>query len=442
VAGYEQLQAAIRGSETTRRRGRVRRVVGILVETEGPPAEVGEVCRIRTRGGETLAEVVGFQEGRMLLMPLGGTEQIGPHDEVVATGEPLRVPVDAAMLGRVLDGLGQPLDDLPSIKGPGQKVTATPPTCLDRRRIREPLSLGVRALDGLLTCGKGQRLGIMAGSGVGKSVLLGMIARHTQAEVNVIGLIGERGREVKEFIEEDLGPEGLARSVVIVSTSDQPPLLRLRAAFTATAVAEYFREQGKEMLLMMDSLTRVAWAQRDMGLACGEPPTRNGYTPSVFTMLPQLLERAGTAARGSITALYTVLVDADDLNDPVADAARSVLDGHIVLSRRLAEQGHYPAIDVLQSISRLMTQVTDPEHQESAREVREALAVYAEAEDLINLGAYAPGSNPRIDLAIALREDILGFLRQLRGTCTELAETQAWLQRIVQGRKGDRLQAA
>ncbi len=428
---YQRLQQAIKAAQPTRRLGRVRRVVGILVETAGPPAQMGELCRIQSRGGEVLAEVVGFQDGQMLMMPLGATAEIGPRDEVVATGEPLHVPVGDGMLGRVFDGLGRPLDGRACPASESRPLNAEPPSPLDRQRIREPLALGIRALDGLLTCGKGQRLGIIAGSGVGKSVLLGMIARNTQAAVNVIGLVGERGREVKEFIEQDLGPEGLARSVVIASTSDQPPLLRLRAAYTATAVAEHFRDQGKDVLLMMDSLTRVAWAQRDIGLACGEPPTRNGYTPSVFTMLPQLLERAGTSEHGSITGLYAVLVEADDLGDPVGDAARSVLDGHIVLARRLAEQGHYPAIDVLQSISRLMPQIADEEHQRAAAQLREAVATYAEAEDLINLGAYAQGSNPRIDRAIALREKSLEFLRQDMRTCTDFAETLLWLKRIV-----------
>ncbi|HEY3398264.1 MAG TPA: FliI/YscN family ATPase [Armatimonadota bacterium] len=428
---FREWRQKLAQTDCTRRTGRVRRVVGLLVETEGPPAQIGEVCQIHSRGVATPAEVVGFHDGYMLMMPLGPTENLGPRDEVVATGGPLRVPVGEGMLGGVFDALGQPLQGEAFTPSEFRMVSAPPPGCLERRRITEPLPLGLRSLDGLCTVGQGQRLGIMAGAGVGKSVLLGMIARNTRAEVNVIGLIGERGREVREFIEQDLGPEGLARSVVVVATSDQPPLLRLRAAYTATAIAEYFRDQGKAVLLLMDSLTRVAWAQRDMGLACGEPPTRNGYTPSVFAMLPSLLERAGANAVGSITGLYTVLVEGDDLGDPVADHTRSILDGHLVLSRRLAEQGHYPAVDVLQSLSRLFTQITTPEHRRAALQLRELLAVYAEAEDLINLGAYAPGSNRRLDRAVGLREEILGFLRQDLGTRTDFAETVAWLQRVT-----------
>jgi len=375
---------------------------------------VGELCEISTGAGAPLiAEVVGFRDRRLLMMPLGETRSIGPGSEVIATRRPMMVALGPAMLGRVLDGLGQPLDGRPAF-APAElrPVDATPPAALQRPRITQPISLGVRVLDALFTCGCGQRVGIFAGSGVGKSTLLGMIARNTAAEVNVIALIGERGREVRDFIEEALGEEGLARSVLIVATSDQPPLVRLRGAQVATTVAEYFRDQGHRVLLMMDSITRVAWAQREVGLATGEPPTRNGYTPSVFATLPRLLERTGTAARGSITALYTILVEGDDMTEPVADAARSILDGHIVLSRALADRGHYPAVDVLQSVSRLMPQITTPDHQADARALIEAVAVYREHEDLINLGAYVAGSNPTVDRAIALRDQINQFLRQ------------------------------
>ncbi len=439
---YGWMQGVIRRVPTVRKTGRVRRVVGIMIESDGPPAQVGELCRICGAGREVLAEVVSFQDGQMLMIPLGRTDDIRPQDTVIGLGESLHIPVSEAMLGGIFDALARPLDGQTRPAADWYPVEAQPPPPLERPRIREPLALGVRAIDGLLTCGKGQRLGIVAGTGLGKSVLMGMIARNTQADVKVIGLVGERGREVKEFIERDLGHEGLARSVVIAATSDQPPLMRLRAAYTATAVAEFFRDRGQDVLLMIDSLTRVAWAQRDIGLACGEPPTRNGYTPSVFTMLPRLLERAGTSKHGTITALYTILVEADDISDPVGDAARAVLDGHIVLSRRLAEQGHYPAIDILQSISRLMVEITDREHQLAALRVREAMAEYARVEDLINLGAYTQGRNQRIDRAIALREPILEFLRQGQETRTEFAETIAWLKRIVSERSQELRAAA
>ncbi len=415
MSKYQQLREAWKNIEVRRVSGRVTRSVGLIIESQGPPARIGEICYIYTGAGAkpVVAEVVGFRDERLLLMPFGQTDEIAAHSEVVATGQPMRVPVGEEMLGRALDGLGRPLDGQGPIEMQTQcAVNAAPPAPLSRQRITEPLPLGIRAIDGLLTCGKGQRLGIFSGSGVGKSMLLGMIARNTAAEVNVIGLIGERGREIRDFIERDLGEEGLERSVVVGSTSDEPALVRLRAAQVTTAIAEYFRDQGRDVLLMMDSITRVAWAQREIGLAAGEPPTRNGYTPSVFAMLPRLLERSGAADTGTITGLYTVLVEGDDMTEPVADAVRSILDGHIVLSRQLAEHNHYPAVDILQSISRLMVDITSPEHQAAAGKLREATASYETAEDLISLGAYVNGSNPRIDEAIALREGILDFLQQ------------------------------
>ena len=406
---------AISRFDTIRVNGRVVQIVGVLVESRGPACGVGEICEIHIGRDEEpiLAEVVGFRESRTLLMPFGMVNNIRPGSEVVATGSALRVPVGKALLGRVLDGLGRPLDG----KGPidfEAEVTACceAPHPLARRRISEPLSLGVRAIDGMLTFGKGQRVGIFAGSGVGKSTLMGMIARNTDADINVIALIGERGREVRDFIEKDLGEEGLARSVVIVATGDQVPVVRLRGAQVATGIAEYFRDCGLNVLLMMDSVTRVAWAQREIGLASGEPPTTRGYTPSVFAVLPQLLERAGTSAKGSITGLYTVLVEGDDMNEPVADTARGILDGHIVLRRELAARNHYPAIDVLSSVSRVMPDVTTREHRDNAGKLRDVLATYASSEDLINIGAYAHGSNPKIDYSLSKIDAVNGFLRQ------------------------------
>jgi flagellum-specific ATP synthase len=378
-----------------------------------------------------LAEVVGFRGDNLVMMALGRTESIAMGSEVLAAGRFDLWP-GPAMLGRVLDGLGQPLDGRPLAKGPRPwPVMGNPPAPLQRQRISEPLPLGVRGLDGLLTCGQGQRLGIFAGAGVGKSTLLGMIARATRADINVIALIGERGREVREFIERDLGEAGLARSVVVAVTGDEPPLVRIKGAYVATAIAEYFRELGHHVLLMMDSVTRFCWAQREVGLASGEPPTRNGYTPSVFAALPRLLERAGCSERGSITGLYTVLVEGDDLNDPAADAARSILDGHVVLSRKLASRGHYPAIDVLASVSRLMPDVTSPEHRAAAQKLREALSDYAEAEDLINLGAYVAGSNPGIDEAIVLQPAIEAFLCQDVDEQSGFADTLEGLRQAV-----------
>src|SRR4051812_18947016 len=412
----DEAVLAIREADLHRRTGRVVDLIGLITEATGLEAAVGEVCTIEAGRGRPVvpAEVVGFRAGRTLLMALGESTGIGPGAKVLATGQPLKVDVSDALLGRALDGLGRPLDG----KGPIPEVAwrpaeAAPPDPLSRPRITERVSLGVRALDAMVPCGRGQRLGIFAGSGVGKSSLLGMIARSTSEEINVICLVGERGREVLEFMQRDLGEEGLARSVVVCATSDQPALVRLKAAFTATAIAEYFRDQGRNVMLMMDSVTRFAMAQREVGLAIGEPPATRGYTPSVFAMLPKLLERTGTSPSGSITALYTVLVDGDDMNEPIADAVRGILDGHIVLSRQLAHAGHYPAVDVLASVSRLVGEITTPDVRAAGNEVRKLMATYKEKSDLISIGAYQPGTDPSIDAAINARGPIDGFLKQL-----------------------------
>jgi flagellum-specific ATP synthase len=400
--------------DLARRRGRVRDLIGLIIEATGLQVEMGEVCLVgdgRDRPA-VATEVVGFRGGRTLLMPLGELHGISPGTSVHPTGQPFKVAVGDRLLGRVIDGLGAPLDGFGELEDVSwRRATATPPDALSRPRISERVGLGVRALDTLVPCGRGQRLGIFAGSGVGKSSLLGMIARSTTADVNVIALVGERGREVREFIERDLG-DALAHSVVVVATSDQPALVRMQAAFTATAIAEHFRDEGHNVMLMMDSVTRFAMAQREVGLAIGEPPATRGYTPSVFALLPRLLERAGTSPNGSITGLYTVLVDGDDMNEPIADAVRSILDGHIVLSRSLAHAGHYPAIDVLASVSRLIGEITTPEVREAGQRLRSAMAAYREKEDLISIGAYQRGNDPLLDAAITLRPVIDGFLRQ------------------------------
>ena len=396
--------------------GRVINVVGLVIEAHGPVSCLGTVCDIYTTGKNTTiaAEVSGFKDNNVLLMPLEDIHGIAPGCKVVARRQRAVLPVGSGLLGRVIDGLGNPIDG----KGPiaaecEYPIYATAPNPLQRKRIRRPLDLGIRAINGLLTVGCGQRIGVFAGSGVGKSVLLGMIARKTKADVNVIALIGERGREVNEFIDKELGPEGLSRSVIVVATSDCLPLIRMRGAFIATAIAEYFRDQGRDVNLMMDSVTRFAMAQREIGLALGEPPTTKGYTPSVFTILPKLLERAGTSANnGTITGLYTVLVEGDDSNEPIADAVRSILDGHINLSRDLAMQNHYPAIDVLGSISRVMVDVVNNQHKQNANHFKEILATYRKAEDLINIGAYVSGSNSKIDYAIEMIDRINVYLRQ------------------------------
>lgn len=395
--------------------GKVIQVVGLIIEAQVQGVSIGDLCVITVEKGKstTYAEVVGFKEGRVLLMPLGTTAGISPGAEVLAAGHPLMVKVGPQILGRVLSGLGEPIDDKgPLIYEEERPMDAEPPDPVKRPRVTEILRVGVRAIDGLLTIGRGQRIGIFAGSGVGKSTLMGMIARNAEADVNVIALVGERGREVRDFIEESLGEEGLKKSVVVVATSDQPPLIRLKASFVATTIAEYFRDKGLKVIFMMDSTTRFAYAQRDVGLATGEPPTTRGYTPSVFALLPKLMERSGTSEKGSITAFYTILVEGDDFNEPIADQARSILDGHIILSRTLASKNHYPAIDILPSVSRLMSNLVTDEHKEAAGKLREVLARYSEAEDLINIGAYVKGSNPKIDEAIAKIDAVNDFLKQ------------------------------
>ncbi len=402
-------------ADLIRTNGKVSQVVGTVIESNGPPMAIGETASITYRRTSTpvLAEAVSFRDAKVLLMPLGELGGIAAGSDVVALGKPLQIGLADGLLGRVLDGLGRPIDGLGPIVGARRSdIAGGPPNALERRRVTDPLGVGVRAIDGLLTVGKGQRVGIFAGSGVGKSTVLGMIARNTAADVNVIALVGERGKEVRDFLERDLGEAGLRRSVVVVATSDQPALVRIKAAFVATRIAEYFRDQGLDVMLMMDSVTRFAMAQREVGLAIGEPTTTRGYTPSVFALLPKLLERTGTSEHGTITALYAVLVDGDDMNEPVADAVRSILDGHIVLSRKLAAANHYPAIDVLGSVSRVMPDVVPPSHLAAASSVRDILATYRDAEDLINIGAYVAGSNPRVDHALARVDHIRSFLRQ------------------------------
>ncbi len=398
--------------------GKVSKVVGLTVESLGPKARLNDLCKIyidKDMSSFVMAEVVGFQDSRLILMPVDNVEGVGVGCVVENTGKPLAVPVGFELLGHTLDGIGRPTDlevDAFEHLPDSYPLEALPPDPMSREIISEVLPLGVKAVDGLITVGKGQRLGIFAGSGVGKSTLMGMFARNTKADINVIALIGERGREVREFIERDLGPEGMARSVVVVATSDKPALIRNKAAKTATAIAEYFRDQGKDVLLMMDSLTRFSMAQREIGLASGEPPVTRGYPPSVYAEMPKLLERAGTAEKGSITGLYTVLVDGDDMNEPITDTARSILDGHIMLDRKLAHKNHYPAIDVMQSISRCMSAIATKEHKGFAGKLRNVLATYSEAEDLINIGAYKNGSNPDIDYAIKKIRAVNGFLCQ------------------------------
>ncbi len=413
-ADLSRLRQIVSRVDSVRLHGSIVKVVGVVIESIGPHSRIGEVCEVQaSRRQSVLAEVVGFRDNHVLLMPFGTMGAVAYGNEVVATGRSLMVGVGPDLLGRVLDGLGRPIDGQGPLRAEAEySVSHAPPNPLERQRISQPLTFGTRSLDGLLTCGKGQRIGIFAGSGVGKSTLLAMIARSSSADVNVIALIGERGREVREFIERDLGEEGMRRSVVVVATSDQPPIIRLKGALVATAIAEYFRNAGLDVMLTMDSVTRLAWAQREIGLAIGEPPTTRGYTPSVFAMLPHLLERAGAGATGTITGLYTVLVEGDDMNEPIADTVRGILDGHIVLSRHLAEQGQYPAVDPLQSVSRSMPDLITPEHRQAASRFRDLLATYRNAEDLINIGAYVAGSNPKIDEAIARIGDIRAFLCQ------------------------------
>ena len=410
---YEDILAK---TQIWQQKGRISQIVGLTIESIGPRASLGELCHIKPDADsdyELYAEIVGFRDNRTLLMPLGELDGIGPGCEITATGKRLTVPVGLGLRGRVLDGLGRPMDNLGPLHVEREyPVMNSPPNPLDRTRIVDALSLGVKAIDGLITLGKGQRVGIMAGSGVGKSTLMGMIARNTSADINVIALIGERGREVRDFLEKDLGEEGLKRSVIIVVTSDQPALIRIKGAFLATSIAEYFRDQGLDVLMLMDSITRFALAQREVGLAIGEPPTTRGFTPSEFAQLPKLLERAGTSSLGSITGLYAVLVEGDDMNEPITDAVRGIVDGHIVLSREMAALNRYPAIDVLQSVSRLMNEIVSEEHLGLAARFRSILATYKDAKDLVDIGAYKNGSNPGIDEALKYIAPCNQFLRQ------------------------------
>lgn len=421
---FEAFAAQVPGLKLVRAYGKVTKVVGLTLESSGPSAKLGDLCFVETDKGGCEAEVVGFRDSRLILVPLGDVADVGPGANVLATHERMNVRCGEGLLGRILDGLGRPIDG----RGPLSEVTRQiidGPVIdpLKRRRIDAPIQTGVRVIDGLLTVGNGQRVGIFAGSGVGKSTLLSMIARGTEADVNVIALVGERGREVREFIERDLGEEGLANSVVVVATSDKPAMLRTKAAFVATAIAEYFRDKGRHVNFMMDSVTRFAMAQREIGLAAGEPPTARGYTPSVFALMPKLLERTGPGERGSITAFYTVLVDGDDMNDPIADAVRGILDGHIVLSRRLANAGHFPAVDVLSSVSRLFSAIADKPHQTAAQRMRTWLSKYRDVEDLLRIGAYRAGSDADTDLAIQKLPLIQDVICQAVDDLTPLSET-------------------
>lgn len=427
---YTKCMAVINNTETIKLSGKVTDVIGLIIVSIGPNVSLGETCKIIDKDGNLVcrSEVVGFKDGKVLSIALDEVHNIAPKSEIIAEGKTFTVGVGKDLLGRVIDGLGTPIDGKGDVKYTSfRSIHRQAPSPLSRARIDTPLQTGVRAIDGLLTIGKGQRVGIFAGSGIGKSVLLGMIARNTNADINVIALIGERGREVREFIERDLGEAGLKKSVVIVATSDKSALIRLKGAFLATTIAEYFRDLGLDVLLMMDSVTRFAMAQREIGLAIGEPPTTKGYTPSVFALLPKLLERAGTSKQGSITGLYTVLVDGDDMTEPIADSVRSILDGHIVLSRKLANSGIYPAIDPLQSISRVMPDIVSNEHRERVRIFNEILATYKEAEDLINIGAYVKGSNPQIDHALSKIGQLKSFIKQ---DMFEKADFNATIERL------------
>lgn len=430
---FEHYAGVIDNSDPVRVNGRVTQVVGLLVEATGPQIPVGEVCHITTGLGPMPCEVVGFRRNSILLMPLVSTAGIRQGSEVVPFGQPLTAPAGEALLGRLVDGLGVPIDEKGDLPPDIERVPISrdPPNPFSRRRINAPLETGIKVLDAMLTMGRGQRMGIFSGSGVGKSTLMGMICRSSKADVNVIGLVGERGREVREFIEKDLGPEGLRRSVVVVATSDKPALVRVKAAFTATAVAEYFRDQGKDVMLMMDSVTRFALSQREIGLAVGEPPTTRGYTPSVFSLLPKLLERAGTSKTGSITAIYTVLVEGGDMDEPVADAVRGILDGHLVLSREMAHQNLFPAVDILGSISRLMPDIVTKKHFDTAGRVRDLYSTYQQSADLVNIGAYKKGTNPKIDQAVERLPRIEAFIKQGIKEAVPLEESVKLLEGIL-----------
>ncbi|MES2538658.1 MAG: FliI/YscN family ATPase [Pseudomonadota bacterium] len=434
---YDRYLSAVRNTELVRRTGRVSQFFGLVVESDGPEVFLGEVCEIHARGQAVpiMAEVVGLKNGKVLLMPYGELRGISLGSEVIASGRPVQIPIGEELLGRVIDAFGRPLDGKPmAALRAHYPVKAEPLNPLTRPRIRQVLETGVRPIDALLTLGRGQRVGIFAGSGVGKSTLLGMVARNMQADINVIALIGERGREVLDFIDKNLGQEGLARSVVVVATSDQPALVRSRAAYAATAIAEFFRDQGRDVMLIMDSITRFAMAHREIGLAIGEPPTARGYTPSVFALLPKLLERCGTSdSGGSISALYTVLVEGDDMNDPVADSVRSILDGHIVLARELAHHGHYPAIDVLASTSRLMTDLVSREERQLAQQALTLASLYHKSKDMIELGAYRSGANAELDTAIRLMPALNKFLCQEMDQCVTRAESLSQLRSLLTG---------
>jgi flagellum-specific ATP synthase len=430
---FKRLSAAIDRTAWIQISGRVTQVVGLVIESAGPNARIGDVCLIHTeREGVVQAEVVGFRGDRTLLMPLGELSGVRAGNLVEATGHCLRVPVGPELLGRAIDGLGEPIDGLGALDCTERyPIISAPPNPLQRLMIDKPLSTGVRAIDGMLTIGQGQRMGIFAGSGVGKSTLLGMIAKNSEADVNVIALVGERGREVNEFIHHDLGELGLQKSVIVCATSEQPAMVRIKAALTATSIAEYFRDRGLNVMLMMDSVTRFAMAQREVGLAIGEPPSAKGYTPSVFALLPRLMERAGTSDKGAITALYTVLVEGDDTNEPIADAARSILDGHIVLNRKLTSRGHYPPIDVLQSLSRTMPFTCGQKQLLEARDIRELLAAYADIEDMVSIGAYKEGAKPLADRALRRWEPINELLRQDKSESTPMLETLRRMEEVL-----------
>jgi len=436
MVSLDVIKDKIKDIDTYDYYGKVSRVTGLTVESDGPVTQIGELCRIYSINEKysSVAEVTGFRGSKVVLMPFDELRGVGPGSKVISEKKSLQVKISDNLVGRILDGLGNPIDDKGGVSDWEYfNVDNQPPNPLTRKRIHEIMPLGIKAIDGLITCGRGQRVGIFAGSGVGKSTLMGMIARNAKADVNVIVLVGERGRELNDFIEKDLQKEGLEKSIIVVATSDQPALIRFKSAMVGTAIAEYFRNKGKDVLLLMDSVTRFAMAQREIGMAMGEPPVSRGYTPSVFTQLPKLLERTGTSDKGTITGLYTVLVDGDDLNEPITDSVRSILDGHIVLSRQLANQNHYPAIDVLASISRLMNDIVTPEHKEAANYVKNRMATYKNAEDLINIGAYKKGSNAEIDDAVEVHAVIEGFLKQNIGDKFEFEDVVDMVRKIEKG---------
>jgi flagellum-specific ATP synthase len=431
---FEKIKNELPRIDPIEVRGRIAEVVGLLVESTGPSASIGDVCRILNKDGDLIvrAEVVGFRSDRTLLMPLGTIEGVHPGNTVVATHRPLMVSVGEELLGRVLNGTGQEMDGKGTISTAIERpIFSDIPDPLKRKRVTEPFQTGIRAIDGFLTLGEGQRVGIFAGSGVGKSVLMGMMAKNCRADVNVIALVGERGREVRDFLERDLGEEGIKRSVVVVATSDQPALIRMKASMVAAAIAEYFRDEGKRVLFMCDSVTRLAMAQREIGLTVGEPPATRGYTPSVFAMLPKFLERAGNSDKGSITGLFTVLVEGSDMDEPVADAVRGILDGHILLSRDLANKNHFPAIDILSSISRCMNDIIDADHRKIVGELRDNMATYKANEDLISIGAYEPGRNQKIDRAIQLNDHINRYLKQDRSEASTFEQSRMMLNQLL-----------